>query len=89
MLATLSELKEEADRLAAISAAKEGSRSKRNRAIQARALQQAVQEALDNNRIEQDIPDVKLKRVESSCSTKQAMIARVSGVRVTHLGFSI
>ncbi|KAG8982369.1 hypothetical protein FRB90_006844, partial [Tulasnella sp. 427] len=76
MLATLSELKEEADRLAAISAAKEESKSKRRKAEKARALQQAVQEALDNNRIEQEIPGVTLKKVQSPCSTKQAMIAR-------------
>ncbi|KAG8905927.1 hypothetical protein FRC00_012945, partial [Tulasnella sp. 408] len=88
MLATLSALKEEADHLAAHAAAKKSSQSRQRKADRARALQQAVQDLLDNNRIEQDIPGVELKRVTSSCSTKQAMIARPPPVLVLHLNRS-
>ncbi|KIO25232.1 hypothetical protein M407DRAFT_25454 [Tulasnella calospora MUT 4182] len=88
MLATLSELKEEADHLAEHAAAKKSSQGRQRKADRARALQQAVQAALDNNRIEQDIPGVELKKVTSSCSTKQAMIARPPPVLVLHLNRS-
>ena len=55
----------------------EVSSSKRKRAREARKLAARVKAALDEGRIEEDIKGVKMEKVFSRCSTKQAMIARV------------
>jgi ubiquitin carboxyl-terminal hydrolase 1 len=79
MKATYYKLKQEADRLAAaVSADLNVSISKRKKAKDARKLEFRVQTALDHGRLEEDIKGVKLEKVFSKASTKQAMIARVS-----------
>lgn len=77
MLATYDRVKEEAERLTAMSGS--SSQSKKKRARDARKLQAKVKAALDEGRIEEDIKGVKMEKVFSRASTKQAMIARVSG----------
>jgi len=92
MVATLKKVSAEAERLSvpskrrmsATSMPDEGdpsssamSSARRKRAREARKLQSRVQEALDEGRIEQEIKGLKLEKVRSSASTKQAMIARV------------
>lgn len=79
MKATYYKLRQEADRLAAaVSADPNVSISKRKKAKDARKLEFRVQTALDHGRLEEDIKGVKLEKVFSKASTKQAMIARVS-----------
>lgn len=78
MLATLRKLKEEAERLALAAARPDASANKKKRAKEILKLQNRVQLALEENRIEDDVKDVKLERVFSPGSTKQVMIARVS-----------
>jgi ubiquitin carboxyl-terminal hydrolase 1 len=85
MKVTYQKLRQEADRLAAaVSADPNVSVSKKKRAKDARKLEMKVQNALEHGRIEEDIKGVKLERVFSRASTKQAMIARVglSSLRV-------
>jgi ubiquitin carboxyl-terminal hydrolase 1 len=78
MKVTYQKLRQEADRLAAaVSADPNVSVSKKKRAKDARKLEMKVQNALEHGRIEEDIKGVKLERVFSRASTKQAMIARV------------
>lgn len=78
-MVTHQKLKYEADRLAAaVSADPDVSVSKRKRAKEARKLEIRLQTALDHGRLEEDIKGVKLEKVFSKASTKQAMIARVS-----------
>ena len=77
MLATHQRLKEEAERLTAASDPS-SSQSKKKRARDARKFEARVKAALDEGRIEEDIKGVKMERIFSRASTKQAMIARVS-----------
>jgi hypothetical protein len=77
MVATLGKLTEESKRLAAAAALPDASSNKKKRAKEIAKLQRRVQQALDEQRIEDDVKDVKLERVFSPCSTKQVMIARV------------
>jgi hypothetical protein len=79
MIATHQKLVQEAARM---TAAAEGdsnpSSSKRRRAREARKLESRVKAALEEGRIEEDIKGVRMEKVYSRASTKQAMIARVS-----------
>lgn len=78
-MATLAHLQEEADKLTEVTSSDpEPSLSKKKRARDARKLVTRVKAALDEGRIEEDIRGVKLEKVFSKASTKQAMIARVS-----------
>ena len=52
--------------------------SKKKRAREVRKLEARVRTAIEEGRIEEDIPGVKLEKVYSRESTKQVMIARVS-----------
>jgi hypothetical protein len=79
MKATHQKLRQEADRLvAAVNADPTASISKKKRVKDARKLELRVQTALDHGRLEEDVKGVKLEKVFSRASTKQAMIARVS-----------
>ena len=52
--------------------------SRKKRVREARRLEARVKAAIEEGRIEEDIPGVKLEKVYSRESTKQVMIARVS-----------
>lgn len=54
------------------------SKSKQRRLKEVRKMEAKVKQALDQGRIEDDLPDVRIEKVVSPMSTKQAMIARVS-----------
>lgn len=85
MLATYKRLVSEAEKATeAVSADHEASSSKKKRAREARKLEARVKAALDEGRIEEDIKGVKMEKVYSRCSTKQAMIARVRFHRVIY-----
>ena len=78
MLATLCRLRQDAERLTEAAKADENAPSlKKKRAREARKLEANVKAALEEERIEDDIKGVKMERVYSKASTKQAMIARV------------
>lgn len=51
--------------------------SKKKRLREARKLEVKVKAAIDEGRIEEDIKGVKMEKVFSKASTKQAMVARV------------
>jgi ubiquitin carboxyl-terminal hydrolase 1 len=53
------------------------STSRKKRAREARKLAALVKAALDEGRIEDDLPGVRMEKVFSKASTKQAMVARV------------
>jgi ubiquitin carboxyl-terminal hydrolase 1 len=79
MVATLTHLQEEADKLTeATNSDADPSLSKKKRAREARKLVARVKAALDEGRIEEDIKGVKMEKVFSKASTKQSMVARVS-----------
>lgn len=79
MLATHQKLLAEAGRVAALMTIESNpSSSKKKRARDARKLETRVRTAIEEGRIEEDIPGVKLEKVYSRESTKQVMIARVS-----------
>lgn len=78
MLATLSKLTADEEKLTAVASQPDASKSKKRKAREVQELKRAVQEALDGNKIEEDIPGLDLQKVTSSASSKQAMIARVS-----------
>ena len=78
MLATYRRLETEAEKLTeAAKGDQDPSASKKKRAREARKLAARVKAALDDGRIEEDIKGVKMEKVFSRASTKQAMIARV------------
>lgn len=56
------------------------SSSKKRRLRDVKKMEARVKAALDEGRIEEDLKDVRMEKVVSGMSTKQAMIARV-GVR--------
>ncbi|TFY55735.1 hypothetical protein EVG20_g9207 [Dentipellis fragilis] len=90
VMATHDKLQQEADRLTeAANGDANVSSSKKRRAREARKLASRVKAALDEGRLEEDIKDVKLERVFSKVSTKQAMIARPPPVLVLHLNRSM
>jgi ubiquitin carboxyl-terminal hydrolase 1 len=73
---------QEAEKLAeAVSADPNSSPSKKKRAKEAKKLEKKVKLALEQGRIEDDIKGIKMDKVISKASTKQAMIARVSGIQ--------
>lgn len=77
-MATHVKLEHEAQRLTELSDSDpNASSSKKKRAREARKLASRVKEALERGRIEEDIKGVKMEKVFSKVSTKQAMIARV------------
>lgn len=63
--------------------------SKKKRAKEARKLEVKVKQALEEGRIEEDIKGVKMEKVFSKASTKQAMIARPPPVLALHLNRSM
>lgn len=88
MLATHKRLIAEAEKASEAASADRGvSASKKKRAREARKFEARVKAALEDGRIEEDIKGVKMEKVYSRCSTKQAMIARVR-VSPTSQGFS-
>jgi ubiquitin carboxyl-terminal hydrolase 1 len=90
MKATHYKLRQEADRLAAaVNADPTASISKRKRVKDARKLELRVQSALDHGRLEEDVKGVKMEKVFSRASTKQAMIARPPQVLALHLNRSL
>jgi ubiquitin carboxyl-terminal hydrolase 1 len=85
LLATHCRLIAEAERLAeAIKGDPNASVSKKKRAREARRLEGRVKAALEEGRIEDDLKGVKIEKVFSKASTKQAMIARVNFFFITH-----
>ncbi|CAL1700068.1 unnamed protein product [Somion occarium] len=89
MIFTYKKLEEEAERLTEAAGAHEASPSKKKRAREARKLAARVKAALDEGRIEEDIRGVKMEKVLSRESTKQAMIARPPPVLALHLNRSM
>lgn len=90
MLATYQRLVQEAERLAeALRTESSPSSSKKKRAHDARKLAARVKAAIDDSRMEEDIKGVKLEKVFSKASTKQAMIARPPRVLALHLNRSM
>ncbi|KAI0941258.1 hypothetical protein AcV7_002875 [Taiwanofungus camphoratus] len=90
MLATYQRLAHEAEKLTESSQAdREPSSSKKRRAREARKVMARVQAALDEGRIEEDIKGVKMEKVYSKASTKQAMVARPPRVLALHLNRSL
>ena len=79
MLATHEKLLAEYQRITALMTIESNpSSSKTKRAQEARKLEARVKAAIEEGRIEDDIPGVRLEKVYSKESTKQVMIARVS-----------
>lgn len=54
------------------------SQSKKKRMKEIRRMEAQVKAAIDEGRIEEDFKDIRLEKVFSKASTKQAMVARVS-----------
>jgi hypothetical protein len=78
VIATRERLAQEADRLERIVLADpQASVSKKRRAKEARKLELKVRASLEHGRLEEDMRGIKLEKVFSRASTKQAMIARV------------
>ncbi|KIY51650.1 cysteine proteinase [Fistulina hepatica ATCC 64428] len=65
------------------------SNSKRRRFKEVKKMEARVREALSDGRIEEDLKDVRMEKVFSKVSTKQAMIARPPPVLVLHLNRSM
>ncbi|KZP21563.1 cysteine proteinase [Athelia psychrophila] len=90
LLATHKRLDAEAARLADIVDSEPNpSVSKKKRAKEARKLETKVKQALEDGRIEDDIKGVKMDKVFSKASTKQAMVARPPPVLALHLNRSM
>ena len=79
MLATHQKLLAEAERFTALVTIESNPPTSRvKRAQDARELEALVKAAIEEGRIEEDIPGVRLEKVYSKESTKQVMVARVS-----------
>ncbi|KAL4076239.1 hypothetical protein J3A83DRAFT_4089982 [Scleroderma citrinum] len=90
MIATYQHLQQEADRLEKIvHADPQTTISRKRRAKDTRKLEVKVKTALQHGRLEEDIRGLKLEKVFSKTSTKQAMIARPPLVLVLHLNRSL
>lgn len=90
LLATHKRLAQEAERLAEATATDPNpSPSKKRRAKEAKKLENKLKIALEEGRIEDDIKCVKMDKVFSKASTKQAMIARPPPVLALHLNRSM
>ena len=78
MIATHQRLQQDADRLErTVYTDPQATISKKRRAKDTRKLEAKVKAALQHGRLEEDIKGLKLEKVFSKASTKQAMIARV------------
>ena len=78
VIATHERLTLEAERLEkVVSSDAQATNSKKRRAKDARKLEARLRASLDHGRLEEDVKGVKLDKVLSRASTKQAMIARV------------
>ncbi|KAH7098792.1 hypothetical protein BKA62DRAFT_711907 [Auriculariales sp. MPI-PUGE-AT-0066] len=95
MIATLERVTREVDRLAAavalgaVGVEEKATSSRKKRLREARKQQALIKSAIDEGRVEDDIPGVKLERVFAQASTKQAMIARPPPVLAMHLNRSM
>ena len=79
MRATLERLIQDANKLqSAVEADENASQSRKKRAKDAKRLADRMKKAIEEGRIEEDIKGVKIEKVFSRASTKQAMVARVS-----------
>jgi hypothetical protein len=79
MRMTLRRLEQDAERLAAeVSKSASVSLSKKKRLREVKRFAFRLKTALEEGRIEEDIKGVKIEKVFSRASTKQAMVARVS-----------
>lgn len=78
MRATLHRLEQDAERLAAVTSKAAVSQSKKKRVREVKRFATRLKAALDEGRIEEDIKGVKMEKVFSRASTKQAMVARAS-----------
>ncbi|KAG6919764.1 hypothetical protein DXG01_001603 [Tephrocybe rancida] len=65
------------------------SSSKKKRLKEVRKMEKRVQTALEEGRIEENFPDVRIEKVFSKASTKQAMIARPPQVLALHINRSV
>ncbi|KAG6860838.1 hypothetical protein C0995_006976 [Termitomyces sp. Mi166 len=63
--------------------------SKKKRLKEVRKMERRIQAALEEGRIEDNLPDVRIERVFSKASTKQAMIARPPQVLALHINRSV
>ena len=78
MIATHERLALEAERLERlVSSDTQATISRKRRAKEVRKLEMKLRASLDHGRLEEDVRGVKLDKVFSRASTKQAMIARV------------
>ncbi|TFK18075.1 cysteine proteinase [Coprinopsis marcescibilis] len=91
LLATQSRLKQETKLLeeAISSAGAKASNSKKKRVKEVRKHEGRVAAALSQGRIEDDLKDVRIEKVFSPASTKQAMVARPPPVLCLHLNRSV
>ncbi|EIN11055.1 cysteine proteinase [Punctularia strigosozonata HHB-11173 SS5] len=90
MVATHRKLVQEVERLSVVVHSDEkATKSARKRAREARKLEARVRAALEEGRIEDDIDGVKMEKVISGPSTKQAMVARPPPILALHLNRSI
>lgn len=78
MRATLHRLEQDAERLAAVTSKSTVSQSKKKRVREVKRFATRLKAALDEGRVEEDIKGVKMEKVFSRASTKQAMVARAS-----------
>ncbi|KAF5387875.1 hypothetical protein D9615_000834 [Tricholomella constricta] len=65
------------------------SASKKKRLKEVRKMEARVKAALVEGRIEDDLPDIRMEKVFSKASTKQAMIARPPQVLALHINRSV
>ncbi|KAG7097515.1 hypothetical protein E1B28_004858 [Marasmius oreades] len=65
------------------------SNSKKKRLKEFKRMQAKVKAVIEEGRIEEDLPDVRLEKIVSPMSTKQAMIARPPAVLVLHINRSM
>lgn len=89
MRATLYRLEQDAERLTAAASKSTVSQSKKKRVREAKRFATRLKAALDEGRIEEDIKGVKMEKVFSRASTKQAMVARPPPVLALHLNRSV
>ncbi|KAH8982431.1 hypothetical protein EDB92DRAFT_125397 [Lactarius akahatsu] len=89
MRATLYKLEQDAERLAAAASKSTVSQSKKKRVREVKRFATRLKAALDEGRIEDDIKGVKMEKVFSRASTKQAMVARPPPVLALHLNRSV
>ncbi|KAI0298831.1 hypothetical protein BC826DRAFT_996827 [Russula brevipes] len=89
MRATLRRLEQDVERLSAEAGKSSVSQSKKKRVREARRFATRLKTALEEGRIEEDIKGVKVEKVFSRASTKQAMVARPPPVLALHLNRSM